>query len=192
MSGINICYIYLFYTRHQLTKLDINITKLATNSQWIHVSGGITLVSLAALNYEDTSSYTLKVKVSDGTLYDVNYLYINITDVNEAPVIWNLAHEMDVNETETGLLFAVNATDPDGDVLTYTVRVIRPPATGPATFTVDLTGNSRTAMAASMKGRSDFTLDEPKMYLAAFFLKKLLLKLCVCILFSISNIWKNN
>ena len=112
-------------------------------------------MSLAALNYEDTSSYTLKVNVSDGTLYDVNYLYINITDVNEAPVIWNLAHEMDVNETETGLLFAVNATDPDGDVLTYTVRVIRPPATGPATFTVDLTGNSRTAMAASMKGRPD-------------------------------------
>ena len=32
MSGINICYIYLFYTRHQLTKLDINITKMATNS----------------------------------------------------------------------------------------------------------------------------------------------------------------
>ena len=162
MSGINICYIYLFYTRHQLTKLDINITKLATNSQWIHVPGEITLVSLAALNYEDTSSYTLKVNVSDGTLYDVNYLYINITDVNEAPVIWNLAHEMDVNETETGLLFAVNATDPDGDVLTYTVRVIRPPASGPATFAVDLTGNSRTAMAASMKGRSDFMLDEPK------------------------------
>ena len=113
-------------------------------------------MSLAALNYEDTSSYTLKVKVSDGTLYDVNYLYINITDVNEAPVIWNLAHEMDVNETETGLLFAVNATDPDGDVLTYTVRVIRPPASGPTTFTVDLTGNSRTAMAATMKARSGF------------------------------------
>jgi hypothetical protein len=44
------------------------------------------LIPSAALNFEDKSSYTFTITVSDETLTDTITVTINVTDANDAPI----------------------------------------------------------------------------------------------------------
>ncbi|MCG9130099.1 cadherin repeat domain-containing protein, partial [Candidatus Poribacteria bacterium] len=83
------------------------------------------LKTSAALNYEDKTSYSVTVTVSDGSLEDEIAVTINVTNVNEAPVFAPDAISRSVAENTaagTNLGSAITATDPDaGDSITYSI-----------------------------------------------------------------------
>ena len=84
-------------------------------------SGAITVAG--ALDHETTPTYTLTVQVSDGTATATAAVTINVTDVNEAPVVtaqttaFTVAEDAN-NGTAVG---TVAATDPENDPLTFTI-----------------------------------------------------------------------
>ncbi len=88
-------------------------------------NGEITVADFSKLNYEVCSVYKVTVQVSDGpgsdTLIDTAVITLNITDMNEAPVI--NAQVFSVNEGSPAgtAVGAVSADDPDGDSLTYSI-----------------------------------------------------------------------
>ena len=84
----------------------------------------------AALNFEDKSSYTFTITVSDETLTDTITVTINVTDANDAPIFTDgeSTSRSVAENTATGnnIGSVVAATDADdGDTLTYTVSVAR-------------------------------------------------------------------
>ncbi|TKB54370.1 MAG: DUF4347 domain-containing protein, partial [Nitrospira sp.] len=83
-------------------------------------TGAITVANSAVLDYETTPSFTLTVQASDGTLSDTAAITVNVTNVNEAPVLGGDA-TVSVAENTTGVgTFA--AVDPDaGDTVTYSL-----------------------------------------------------------------------
>ena len=69
-------------------------------------------------SYEQSGTYPeVHFEVSDGELSDYEDITIVVTDVNRAPELEPIG-DNELNETET-LTIDVNATDPDGDSLTY-------------------------------------------------------------------------
>jgi hypothetical protein len=87
-------------------------------------TGEITVTNPAAINYESLTSFTLELRVEDvGGLFDTQTITIDITDVNEVPVIpvtgpFSVAENAGVN-TVVG---SVSATDPDaGQTITYSI-----------------------------------------------------------------------
>ena len=95
---------------------DNNVFAIDSSSGQITVSG--------TLDYEATSSYSLTVQVSedDAASSSTAEITINITDINEAPVIsdqaFSLAEDAS-NETPVGI---VAASDPEGDTLSYSIE----------------------------------------------------------------------
>ncbi len=85
-------------------------------------TGEITAVS-SALDFESTSSYSLGVKVSDGSLSDTKTVTININDVNEAPVITDSqVFDIDENSATGTVVGTVLASDEDaGTTLEYSI-----------------------------------------------------------------------
>ena len=61
---------------------------------------------------------------SDGTLQHVKTLMIYITDVNEKPFFTSATRSDDIleNETSSRVVIAMDASDVDDDVLTYTIQ----------------------------------------------------------------------
>ena len=90
------------------------------------------------LNYENKSSYSVTITVSDGDLTDVINVNINVTNQNDAPIFTkgNIATRAVAENTiaDTNIGAAVAATDPDGNTLTYTLG-----GTDVATFDIDST-----------------------------------------------------
>ena len=79
----------------------------------------------AALNFEDKSSYTFTITVSDETFTDTITVTINVTDANDAPIFRdgeNTSRSVAEN-TATGnnIGSVVDATDADDDTLTYSL-----------------------------------------------------------------------
>ena len=82
------------------------------------------LKTSAALDHETKSSYTVTVEVSDGSLKDTIDVTISVTDVNEAPVFADDSITLSVAENtaaNTDIGSAITATDPDEDILEYTL-----------------------------------------------------------------------
>ena len=83
------------------------------------------LQTSAALDYETKTSYSVTLTVSDGSLTDSINVTINVTDVNEAPVFTNnsFTYTIDMSTATVGdnIDDALTATDPDGDMLTFSV-----------------------------------------------------------------------
>lgn len=91
-------------------------------------------------DYETASSYTLTIRVRDaGKLYDTATVTVNITDVNEAPVITSPDDTLSVSE-DAGTGTAIDtivADDPDpDDVLSFKI----------------LSGNTGTAFSVNSSG----------------------------------------
>ena len=72
--------------------------------------------------------FSLLVQVSDGALSDSATFTINLTDVdedsittNQAPTITAATYSLAENSANGIVLGPVEASDPDGDTLTYTI-----------------------------------------------------------------------
>ena len=105
------------------------------------------LQTLAALNFEDKSSYTFTISVSDETLTDTITVTINVTDANDAPIFTDgdSTSRSVAENTATGnnIGSVVAATDADNDTLTYTLS-----GTDAASFSIDSTSGQLQTSAA--------------------------------------------
>ncbi len=98
--------------------LTYSLSGTDASSLSISSSGVITFNS--APDYETKSSYSVTVNVSDGTNTVSQSITINITNVNEPPVISNLANNISSDENDTNVV-TVSASDPENDSLTYSL-----------------------------------------------------------------------
>lgn len=86
-------------------------------------TGEITVTNPSAINYESATSFTLDIQARDaGGLTGTTTVTINITDVNEAPVL-SPAGPFTVSEAAAAntIVGTMSATDPDGNAITYSI-----------------------------------------------------------------------
>ena len=102
------------------SNLTFSITSGNTGNAFaINARSGVINVA-GALDHETTPTYTLTVQVSDGSLSASSAVIVNVTDVNEPPVITSNATESVAENTTTVL--TVTATDADaGTILNYSI-----------------------------------------------------------------------
>ena len=102
------------------------------------VTGELLVAVGAELNYESTSTYSLMVTVSDGTLTAaMESIVVQINDVNDRPEANNdviVSESLDVISIETSDIL-LNDFDEDGDALS--IVLVTPPETGTLTLQVD-------------------------------------------------------
>ena len=133
----------------------------------INSSTGAITLNGTGFNYEERTSITAQVEVSDGTNAVTQDITINITDVNEAapnaaPTISSSAtFSAAENQTAIG---SVTATDADGDSLTYSISgsEINISSSGVLTFAAAPdyeTKNSYTATVTVSDGAASTTQD---------------------------------
>ncbi len=117
------------------------------------------LKTKAALDYEDETSYSVTLKVSDDNLTDTISITINVTDVDEnrAPTFASASITRAVAEnTGPGVNIgdAVSATDADEDTLTYTLS-----GTDETSFDINSTnGQLRTKAALDYEDKSSYSV----------------------------------
>jgi VCBS repeat-containing protein len=106
----------------------------------IDSTGKLTVVNASLLNYETTPTYTLTVKVTDnGTsaLSDEATITVNLSNVNESPVVENQTFSVAENTAAGTAVGTVAATDPDaGQTLSYAITA----GNGTGAFAIDSTG----------------------------------------------------
>ena len=84
----------------------------------INATSGVVVFNTAP-DYETKTSYALTVDVLDGVFTVSTDVSINITDVNEAPLISSSStFNADENQTSVG---SVSASDPEGTTITYAI-----------------------------------------------------------------------
>ena len=72
-------------------------------------------------DYETKSSYSATVTASDGTNSSTQDITVNVTNVDDKPVITSTSSfSVDENQTDIGFRIIL-ATDADGDAITYSV-----------------------------------------------------------------------
>ena len=97
---------------------DDNVTFTVSGSELAITSAGV-LTFVSAPNYETKTTYTATVTASDGTNTTTQDITVNVTNVNEAPVISSDAtFSADENQTTIG---TIEASDADGDDITYSI-----------------------------------------------------------------------
>ena len=88
-------------------------------------TGTLTVNNSAALNFETTPVFTLVVRVQDngaGSLFDQAPIIVNLTDVNEPPVINDQAFSLNLKTSNLQEVGTIIASDPDaGQLLKYTI-----------------------------------------------------------------------
>ncbi len=119
------------------------------------INGDITIDDNTNLNFEAASSYSLVVRVTDdgsGNLFDEITVVINITDVNEAPVLtasgpFNVAEDA----ADTDAVGSVPFSDEDvpADSITYSIAG----GSGLGLFAIDNSGN------ITVDGNSNFDFE---------------------------------
>ncbi|MDW7695124.1 cadherin domain-containing protein [Flammeovirgaceae bacterium SG7u.111] len=83
----------------------------------------ISLTSGQSLDFESITSYSIEITVSDGKLTAVVDITINVTDVNDAPVVAAQTFTVAEGVTDNTVIGTVAATDEDGDVLSYSLAL---------------------------------------------------------------------
>ncbi len=95
------------------------------NTFAISSTGVITVADSSQLDFETTSTFNLTVKVTDdgiGHLSDTAVITINLSDVNELPVITNQTFTLPENSLNGSIVGTVFATDSDaGDNLSFSI-----------------------------------------------------------------------
>ena len=88
-------------------------------------SGALNVINSVLLDFETTPVYTLTVEVTDngaGSLSSQATVTVNVTDVNEVPVIANQAFSIAENSTAGSSVGTVSASDPDnGQTLSFAI-----------------------------------------------------------------------
>ena len=98
------------------------------NSGMIRIKAGV------SLDYETKDSYNLTVTFSDGVASDSELVAITVTNKNDAPTLPSSPYSTSVSEDVSvgASVYDVDASDQDGDSLTYTLS-----GTGVTHFTID-------------------------------------------------------
>jgi len=87
-----------------------------------YVDSGGNLVASGMLDYESTPSYTLTIEVSDGMETDSATVTVTVNDVVEAPEFSADSYTASVSEHTTyGIIAILTATDPQNDILMYSI-----------------------------------------------------------------------
>lgn len=86
-------------------------------------SGELRLSTNSSLDFEQETTYTIEVTVTDGVLSAAADITINVTNVNEAPNITDGSTINDVAEdiADTVVIGTIVATDPEGDTIIYSI-----------------------------------------------------------------------
>ena len=94
-----------------------------TNSGHFQISSSSGLVETTqVLDYETVNYYSLTVSVSDGSVNISTSLTISVSNTNDAPYVTNLPGNVSVAENDvTAAVIDVNASDPDGDNITFSL-----------------------------------------------------------------------
>ena len=91
------------------------------NAFAIDGSGTITVIGI--IDYETIKAYNLEVEVSDGSLSSTGMITVNITNVNDnSPVVKTATFNIAENSAQGTVVGTIQATDRDGDDLTYRIR----------------------------------------------------------------------
>ena len=99
--------------------LTFAITAGNDNGSFVIDDGVVTVAG--ALDYETTSSHDLNVEVSDGELLDSAIVTVDVTNVNEPPIVENSVTAVP-EDTATGTeLATVTASDPENDPLSFSI-----------------------------------------------------------------------
>ena len=104
-------------------RLTFSITNGNTGNAFaVNASSGAITVA-GTLDHETTPTYTLTVRASDGSLSGTANFTVNVTDVNEAPVVTaqNAAFTVAENAANGATVGTVAATDPESDRLTFSI-----------------------------------------------------------------------
>ncbi|GAA5497401.1 hypothetical protein Rhal01_03595 [Rubritalea halochordaticola] len=116
------------------------------------------ITTATSLNYESTSQYVLTVEVSDNgnpALSDVAEIFVNVTNVNEAPNAADGSGSVAENASAGAIVATVGTSDPDaGDVLNYEITSGN---TGGA-FSINGTGEIATTMPLNYEELSSYSL----------------------------------
>ena len=94
-----------------------------TNSGHFQISSSSGLVETTqVLDYETVNYYSLTVSVSDGSVSISTSLTLSVSNTNDAPYVTNLPGNVSVAENDvTVAVIDVNASDPDGDNITFSL-----------------------------------------------------------------------
>lgn len=116
---------------------------------------GNQLKSAAVFNYEVKSTYTIRVRVSDGSFHVEKAFTILVTDVDEKPVVSNSSYSTDEDVALTvaaadGVL--KNASDPEGKAII--ASLVTAPAHG--TLVLNTNGSFVYTPAANFNGTDSF------------------------------------
>ena len=120
-------------------------------------TGVVRVANGALLDYETATSHSITVQASDGLLTSAASFTVQLTDVNEAPVVANQSFSVYTNAVAGALVGTVVATDPDAGqtaTLSYSItggntgrafalagnqlRVATPAALAPATYSLSI------------------------------------------------------
>src|SRR6185436_1522047 len=127
----------------------------------VSAAGVITVTNSAALNFETTTSFTLNVTVADNgvpVLTDTAVITINVTNVNEAPVVDDQTFTVAENTANGTTVGTIVATDPDaGQTRTFSVTG----GTGQTVFAVSAAGviTVTNSAALNFETTTSFTLN---------------------------------
>jgi VCBS repeat-containing protein len=101
--------------------LTLSIINGNSNDAFYIENDGEIIVNKDVLNFEEQSSYTLTVEVSDGKLTDTAQILIVIGDKNESPTMTSTVKDIILNEYTSTSPIAFTVHDIDGDALTITI-----------------------------------------------------------------------
>jgi hypothetical protein len=99
-----------------------DVTFIISGDELAITSAGV-LTFVEAPDYETKATYTATVTASDGTNTTPQDITVNVTNVNEEPVITNLTSTIGSEENQLNV-FQVNAVDYEGDKIYYSLSGI--------------------------------------------------------------------
>ncbi len=85
-------------------------------------TGSLSLKEGKSLDFNTAASHAITVGVSDGEEEASAQITINVTDVESAPVMENQEFSVDEDVDEATVIYAVVASDADGDALTFAIE----------------------------------------------------------------------
>ena len=102
---------------------DLTYSVSGTDASYVEIDNDNGEVKLKEpADYENKDIYTFDVMATDGELSDTQTATVNVTDVNEAPILnGSNTTTIEENSSVDTVIFHADASDPDGDDLTYSV-----------------------------------------------------------------------